>query len=182
LGSLAHGSVDAQVRLAVNVRRRHICALKYAPQAVPEVQFSELGRQDHETVSRSTYGTWWMQAERNGSKTLSLTVGGSDLPAPGSCGICYERLRGGDWVEDMSGQATFEAVAVDLLADRGDLIEAVTELRWLEWRPPGIRRRRRRLPAALDATPLPRRCRSVSSHRPPRAGRRACCGRREDKR
>jgi DNA-binding NarL/FixJ family response regulator len=41
-------------------------------------------------------------------------------------------------------QATFEAVAVDLLADRGDLIEAVTELRWLEWRPPGIRRRRRR--------------------------------------
>ena len=45
--------------------------LKYAPQPVPQVQFSELGRQDHETVSRSTYGTWWMQAKGNGSKTLA---------------------------------------------------------------------------------------------------------------
>jgi hypothetical protein len=53
-------------------------------------------------------------------------------------------------------QATFEAVAVDLLADRGDLLEAVTELRWLEWRRPGIRRRRRRTACrARCDTPAP---------------------------
>ena len=65
-------------------------------------------------------------------------------------------------------QATFEAVAVDLLADRGDLIEAVTELRWLEWRPPGIRRRRRRTACrARCDTPAP-----VGADRFRRTGRR----------
>ena len=38
----------------------------------------------------------------------------------------------------MIEQAKSEGAAVDLLADRVDLIEAVTDLRWLEWgHPPG---------------------------------------------
>ena len=34
---------------------------------------------------------------------------------------------------DMDGQSRTNSVAVELLADRSDLVEAVTDLRWREW-------------------------------------------------